>query len=86
MTKEEKKRLKNVLANKELTRSDARWLMLMLFNDSYFELSKDTFLPALWIREQFTAIKIFTKDSQEKILQAAFARSQKKPKIVLKKD
>lgn len=86
MKKYDKKKLKEILATKELTRVDAKWLMINLFNDSYFELAKETFLPALWIREQLTAIKIFTKDSQEKILQAAFKRSLKKPKIILKKD
>ena len=86
MTKEDKKKLKEILANKELNRLDARWLMEVIFNNSYFELSHHTNIKPMWLKEQLTAIRVFTKDSQEKILQASFKLTQKKPKIVLKND
>jgi hypothetical protein len=71
MTKETRLTIKEILSKSELNRADARLLMTHLFNDSYYELHEFTNLHPIYLKEMILAIKIFSKDSQERILQAA---------------
>ena len=78
------KQIEEILSKKELNRQDARLLMRLLFDDSYFVLSEAVNIPAMFLKEQMTAIKIFTEIAQERILQASFKKIQKKPRVVIK--
>ena len=85
MTKQEKKELKEILSLKEINRAQAKLLINSLFNGSYLALGDATNIPAMWLKEQISAIKIFSLDSQERILQAS-VKEFKNKKIVLTKN
>ena len=84
MTKNDTKEVKEILS-KDLDRSGARLLLRLLFNDSYFQMGLAAKIQPQWLREQLTAVKIFTKDSQELIKAAALKMLVQKPKSKFKR-
>lgn len=75
--KEIKKQIKDILSKKELTRSDARFLMIHLFDDSYYKLGLAINVMPSFLKDQISAIKIFTAETQKLILKESIKITKK---------
>lgn len=66
-----KKELKEVASKKEITRSDARELLIHVFDNNYYKLGEATNLHPIFLKEMLTFVKIFSEDAQNRIKQAS---------------
>lgn len=79
-----KQQLKNICKQKEITRQDARLLLRLLFDDSYYILHEKTQIHPMYLREMLCFIKPFTMTAQVAIVKASLELLDTKPVKVKK--
>lgn len=81
MEKQIKNDIKEILKKDELTRYEAKVLLIHLYQNSFYVLGNEINMSAYWLKEMITAIKVFTLDAQQRILQNAREKIKPSKKI-----